>query len=95
MTLAWSDLAIQHLNEIVAYISAEDPPAAHRVVDRIVTLAETILPEQPEIGRPGRVPGTRELVVSQPPYIVAYRQIGPEITIVAVIHGARKWPSSL
>ena len=94
MTLIWSDLAIQHLNEIVAYITTENPPAAKRVAERIVSLAETILPEQPQIGRPGRVPGTRELVVTQTPYIVAYRIDAETITIMAVIYGARKWPSS-
>ncbi len=95
MTLTWSDLSIQHLNEIISYISTENPPAAKRVVERIATLVETVLPEQPLIGRPGRAPRTRELVITQIPYIVAYRLADTEITIVAVIHGARKWPSSL
>ncbi len=58
MTLIWLDLSIQHLNEIIAYISTENPPAAKRVVERLATLVETVLPEQPLIGRPGRMPGT-------------------------------------
>lgn len=95
MTLNWSDRAIRHLGEIVSYISSENPSAAIRVAERILSLTETILPEHPQTGRPGRVQGTRELVVSQTPYIVAYRVTGDEITIVAVIHGARKWPSAL
>ena len=95
MTLIWSDLAIQHLNEIIAYITTENPPAARRVAERIVSLAESVLIDQPMIGRPGRVPDTRELVVTQTPYIIAYRIDPDVITIVAVIHGARKWPSSL
>ncbi|MEM1052776.1 MAG: type II toxin-antitoxin system RelE/ParE family toxin [Pseudomonadota bacterium] len=95
MTLTWSDRAIRQLTEIVAYISAENVEAARRVAERIVSLAETLLPEQPLIGRPGRVQGTRELVVTQTPYVLAYHIKSNEITVVAVIHAARRWPSSL
>jgi len=53
-------------------------------VSRLVTF--------PEIGRRGRVPGTRELVIASQPYIVAYRIRGQIIDILAVLHGAQKWP---
>ena len=46
----------------------------------------------PEMGRRGRVPGTRELVITSQPYIVAYRIRGQTIDILAVLHGAQKWP---
>ena len=46
----------------------------------------------PEMGRRGRVGGTRELVIPSQPYIVAYRIQGQTIHILAVLHGARKWP---
>lgn len=95
MTLIWSDRAIRHLNEIITYINKENPVAAKRIAERVITLAKTSLRDQPQIGRPGRVTGTQELVVTQTPYIIAYRQHGTEITILAVIHRARKWPLSL
>ncbi len=47
----------------------------------------------PAIGRPGRVPGTRELVVPRTPFIVPYRLIGNHIDILAVMHAARAWPA--
>ncbi len=44
------------------------------------------------LGRPGRVKGTRELVVTRTPYIVAYRLKRQSIQILRVLHGARLWP---
>ncbi len=55
-----------------AYIVRDDPEAAARIVERIVTSVEG-LGAHPASGRPGRVPGTRELVVSGTPYLVPYR----------------------
>lgn len=49
-------------------------------------------PENPEIGRTGRVSGTRELVIRGTPFIVPYRAVGGDIHILRVYHGARKWP---
>ena len=46
----------------------------------------------PGLGRPGRVAGTRELVVSGIPYIVPYRVKGEVVQIITVLHGAQKWP---
>lgn len=51
-----------------------------------------LLESHPEIGRPGRMPGTRELVLSPLPFILAYRVRHPKIDIVAILHAARKWP---
>jgi toxin ParE1/3/4 len=50
------------------------------------------LPTRPQSGRPGRVSGTRELVVTRTPYVVPYRVQGRNIEILRVYHGARKWP---
>jgi toxin ParE1/3/4 len=44
------------------------------------------------MGRPGRVPGTRELVVAGTPYIVAYRVTASRVDVLAIIHAARRWP---
>ena len=54
-----------------------------------------LLSAQPGIGRAGRVPGTRGLVVSRYPFIIAYRVDGNEISIFAVMHTARRWPKQL
>ena len=52
------------------------------------------LAEQPEMGRPGRVPGTRELVVCDTPFVALYRAVRSEIEILRILHGARDWPKS-
>jgi toxin ParE1/3/4 len=54
-----------------------------------------LLPDNPEMGRPGRVPGTRELVIPSTPFIVPYRLDGNTIQILRVFHGARRWPESI
>jgi toxin ParE1/3/4 len=54
-----------------------------------------LLPENPQIGRPGRVPGTRELIIPKTPFIVPYRLQGNAIQILRIYHGARRWPENL
>ncbi|MGC5780062.1 type II toxin-antitoxin system RelE/ParE family toxin [Methylobacterium sp. NFXW15] len=85
--------ALRHLDEVRAYIAVDNPAAANKTIAR---LREAIngLTLYPERGRPGRIVGTRELVVSGTPYIVPYRLTGDAIDILAVLHGARAWPGS-
>ena len=56
---------------------------------------ELLLPENPQIGRPGRVPGTRELIIPKTPFIVPYRLQGNAIQILRIYHGARRGPETL
>jgi toxin ParE1/3/4 len=53
------------------------------------------LKQFPALGRPGRVAGTRELVISGTHYIVAYRLRGDTVELLLAVHAARKWPSQL
>ena len=62
------------------------------MIERIVTSVEP-LAAHPALGRPGRVPGTRELIASATPYLVPYRVRGESVEILRVFLGARKWPS--
>jgi len=68
MTPVWSPEAISDLAALRAYIEQDDPAAAQRVALHIVRNIETLLPNNPEMGRPGRVPGTRELVIPETPF---------------------------
>jgi len=47
------------------------------------------------MGRPGRIGGTREFVVTGTPYIVAYRVRQPDLEMITVFHGAQHWPDRL
>jgi toxin ParE1/3/4 len=91
MRIRWLRMALRNLQQEAEYIAQEDPAAARRVVDRIGD-AVRHLEDHPSKGRAGRVPGTRELVVSATAYIVPYRVRGQEIEILRVFHAASKWP---
>jgi len=92
MTPVWSPQAIADLAALRAYIEQDDPAAAQRITLHIIRNVETLLPDHPEMGRPGRVPGTRELVIPRAPFIVPYRMERGRIQILRVFHGARRWP---
>lgn len=81
------------LEQLADSIAQDNHSAANRMVARL--WASVIgLAGHPETGRPGRVYGTRELVVSQTPFIIPYRIVNSEIQILRVLHGARKWPDA-
>ena len=91
MRIRWTAPALRDLEAIGDYIARDNPAAADRVVLRILDQTE-FLAAHPDIGRPGRIAETRELVITDTPYIVPYRLRGAEIEVLAVFHGARKWP---
>ncbi len=94
MRIVWTEPAVRDLASARAYIAQDNPSAARRQVERVIS-AVTGLLRFPEIGRPGRRPGTRELVVNRTPYIVAYRLHGDVIEILRVLHGRQRWPDAL
>lgn len=94
MRVIWSERALSDLSAIEAYIARDNPAAASGVKQRVMAEVRN-LDGLPLMGRPGRVHGTRELVITRLPYIVAYRVTEDHGTIIAVIHGTRKWPESL
>jgi addiction module RelE/StbE family toxin len=79
------------LEDIYERIAADNPDAAPRVIEQIRIAVER-LQEFPMIGRPGRVEGTRELVVAGTPYIVPYRVKAEIVQIITVLHSAQRWP---
>jgi addiction module RelE/StbE family toxin len=91
MRLIWTRRATWDLAQIRSYIARDNPPAAARIAARI-RQAVARLTDHPNLGRPGREPGTRELVVTRTRYIVAYSVDDGSVTILAVVHGARRWP---
>lgn len=93
MKLTWTEPARQDLREIFTYIAEENPNAARRLLAEIKERA-ILLQDNPQIGRAGRVDGTRELVIAGTQYILPYRLKEQQIQILAVFHGARLWPDS-
>jgi plasmid stabilization system protein ParE len=90
----WAEDALEDLNSAIAYIAADNPTAALKVLDRIEATGEAL--GEVATGRRGRVAGTYEKSVRGLPYIIAYA-IQPlpsgreRIVILRVIHGARNW----
>jgi addiction module RelE/StbE family toxin len=81
----------RRLEDIKERIAADNPAAAARMIERIRD-AVSRLARFPASGRPGRVAGTRELVIAGTPYIVPYRVTGDAVQIITILHGAQRWP---
>lgn len=92
MRVRWLRTALANLNAEAEFISKDNPAAAARTVTAIVDAVQ-LLKQYPAMGRPGRVPGTRELVIPDTPYIIPYRVRGEVLELLRVFHGARKWPT--
>jgi toxin ParE1/3/4 len=91
LEIRWLKRALANLDAEAAFIARENPAAAARVVDTVARTVD-LLAQHPGLGRPGRVQGTRELVVASTPYLVPYRVRNNVVEILRVFHGARKWP---
>jgi toxin ParE1/3/4 len=92
--IVWSPRAIEHLKHLRSYIARDNPKAASRVAGTLLDAVER-LAELPNLGRPGRVAGTRELVVVGTPYVIPYRVRGDRLEVLAAFHGRQKWPRRL
>ena len=92
MRVNWLRAARANLIAVSEFISQDNPDAAARTVAAIVRAVEA-LEHVPALGRPGRISGTRELVVLGTPYIVPYRVRGDVVQLIRVFHASRKGPS--
>jgi len=90
--LVWTKAALSDLDELAAYI-AEDSEQNAELVEARIQQSARLLTLLPGAGRPGRVKGTRELVVLRTPYLLVYRLQSNNIRVLRVYHGARRWPS--
>jgi len=90
--IEWTERAIRQLDQAPDYIALSNSEAvAARIVMRIAKSVEQ-LAMFPMSGRLGRVAGTRELVISNTPFVVAYTMRGDRVVVLAVYHSARQWP---
>lgn len=94
MKLVWIPEAVSDLHDIYQYIAERNPSAAKQMLERIHGIVETHLTRTPNIGREGRVKGTREFVIPGTPFVVPYRVKSGVIEILRVYHSARRFPSS-
>ncbi len=90
MRLIWTMDATRSRDAIFDRIEADNPSAA-LAMDALFSESALHLMEHPEMGRPGRVRGTRELVV-HPNYLFVYDVSRDTIRILSLLHASRQWP---
>ena len=91
LELEWREAARADLLGIIDYIADQNADAAAQLLAEIEEKVER-LRERPKLYRPGRVPGTWELVV-RPNYVVVYAEDDRAVVILRVLHAAQMWPS--
>lgn len=91
MKLFWLPKAIANRGDQLKYIAQDNPHAAIEQSNHIRKQVNLLL-EYPEMGRPGRTKGTRELVISRTSFIVVYRLKAQRIEIMRLLHGSQQWP---
>lgn len=93
MKLIWLPLARRLRFAQLDYIAERNPHAAVRVDDEIEHQADN-LQEHPDMGRVGRVKGTRELVIQRTPFILVYRVRARAdcVEVLRILHAAQQWP---
>ena len=90
MRIRWTPDAVTDLENIVSYVQRERPSAASAVARTIID-AIASLTRFPNRGRPGTVPGTRELVIPTLPYIVVYSSTDQAVQLLHIFHTAQDW----
>lgn len=94
MKIRWTVIAADDLKAVHEYLSEHAPTRADNIIDRILAGID-VLEQYPNLGRQGRLDGTRELVITGTPFIVFYRLRKSQVEILGVLHAARKWPDAL
>jgi toxin ParE1/3/4 len=92
--VSWTPLAISHLESAYEYIAQDSRKAAETILEKVFAGVER-LERYANMGRSGRVAGTRELVISGTPFVAPYRVQRGRIEVLAVFHASRKWPERL
>jgi toxin ParE1/3/4 len=88
----YSDDALADLLALRQYIALHNPSAANRVAARIIQSVNR-LQTHPRFGKPGRVAGTRELIIPRFPYSIVYEEDKGDCMVLRVLHQAMQWPA--
>ena len=92
MIIDWLPEAIRNRFDQLDYIADDNPLAAADQDDEIERQVN-MLQDHPKMGRPGRVKGTRELVISSTPFVLVYRLKGTQrVEVLRLLHGSQLWP---
>jgi toxin ParE1/3/4 len=89
--IIWLTNARNDLKALRRYIACENPRIAAQIAKQVIDIVQH-LADHPEMGHPGRIHNTRELIVSGTSYIIPYRVINNTVEVLRVLHAAMKWP---
>ena len=92
--IEWTEQAARQLDQSHDYIALSNSEALAAQITMQIVASVQQAPAFPMLGRPSRVLGTRELVISDTPFIAAYAIEKARIVILAIYHGAQQWPES-
>jgi toxin ParE1/3/4 len=92
--IEWTEQAAQQLEQARDYIALSNSEEVAAQITMHIAACVQQLATFPMSGRPGRVPGTRELVISNSPFVVAYTIEKERIVVLAIYHGAQQWPEA-
>ena len=90
-SVKWLRKGLKSLEQAYDYLAETDGDAAIALVFKIQAATQQ-LAEFPMMGRVGRVDGTRELVITNTPYIVIYRVRGNAVEILRLLHTSKRYP---
>jgi toxin ParE1/3/4 len=91
LNLVWLRRALADRDAQLDFIAKDNPGSAIEQGDRVAHQVGQLI-QHPKMGRIGRKPGTRELVISRTPFIVVYRLKTERIELLRLLHGAQQWP---
>ena len=86
--------ALRNLDQEAAHIAQDNRRAAAELIAQANQVTQ-LLVLHTGLGRPGRVPGTREMVLPDFPYIIPYRVKDQCVEVLRVFHASRKWPTGI
>lgn len=91
MKIGWTEEALNDLSSIRDFIAEDSESRASLTIQRILDAVER-LALHPNLGRSGRVAGTRELIVPRTQFLLIYKVREGGIRVLTVLHGRQEWP---
>lgn len=92
MIIEWLPAALYDFDSIIDFIAADNPVAAIEQGEEIEVQVASLIQHR-QLGRTGRVKGTRELIIARTPYIAVYRIKRGNIQILRILHAAQQCPT--
>ncbi|MEQ1801821.1 MAG: type II toxin-antitoxin system RelE/ParE family toxin [Gammaproteobacteria bacterium] len=91
MRVRWLRSGLRSIEIAGTYIAADNPQAAARLVDTVRSRAQ-LLADNPKLGRVGRIPGTREMILGGMSFLIVYRLTSDEVQILRLLHTSQEFP---